>query len=221
MFSPGHGPTVINHAAHACSCAPAVPVSASGFIASLVGSLAWPGLIVTIVLIFHRQFGRMLERLSRVRLGAGGEGDPDWARTEAVIRQSVVAARHPEINATGSPLAEPPRPDGLPRERTPRSLVDEQWQSLTDQLRRSVRPSGSLSEGQLAQAEFDQLMDAALRAGRLDAATVRSLDGLRHLHTLAGQSNNLSQRQAEQFSLMADAVSYGIHRDAGGVWPPN
>lgn len=218
MFSAAHRPNVINHAR---SCAGVVPVSASGFIASLVGSLAWPGLIVTIVLIFRRQFGRMLERLSRVRLGAGGEADPDWTRTEAVIRQSVVAARHPEINATGSPLAQAPRPDGTPpRERTPQSLVDDQWQALTDQLRRSVRPSGTLSEGQLAHAEFDQLMDAALRAGRLDAATVRSLDGLRHLHTLAGRTNNLSQRQAEQFSLMADAVSFGIQRDAGGVWPP-
>ena len=219
MFSSGHRPTLISYAASrtAHGRRAVVPVSASGFIASLVGSLAWPGLIVTIVLIFHRQFGRMLERLSRVRLGAGGEADPDWSRTEAVIRQSVVAARHPELTATGSPLAGPPRPDGLPRERTPQSLVDDQWQALTDELRRSVRPSGSLSEGQLAHADFDQLMDAALKAGRLDAATVRSLDGLRHLHNLARGNNNLSQRQAEQFSVMTDAVSYGIHRVAGLV----
>jgi hypothetical protein len=194
-------------------------VSASGFIASLVGSLAWPALIVTVVLIFRRQFGRMLERLSRVRLGAGGEADPDWSRTEAVIRQSVVAARHPELTATGSPLAQPPGPDGTPRERTPQSLVDDQWEALTAELRRSIRPSGSLSEGQLAHADFDQLMDAALRAGKLDAATVRSLDGLRHLRNLARASNNLSQRQAEQFSLMTDAVSYGIQREAGSAWP--
>lgn len=194
-------------------------MSASGFIASLVGSLAWPALIVTVVLIFRRQFGRMLERLSRVRLGAGGEADPDWSRTEAVIRQSVVAARHPELTATGSPLAQPPGPDGTPRERTPQSLVDDQWEALTAELRRSIRPSGSLSEGQLAHADFDQLMDAALRAGKLDAATVRSLDGLRHLRNLARASNNLSQRQAEQFSLMTDAVSYGIQREAGSAWP--
>ncbi len=194
-------------------------MSASGFIASLVGSLAWPALIVTVVLIFRRQFGRMLERLSRVRLGAGGETDPDWSRTESVIRQSVVAARHPELTATGSPLAQPPGPDGAPRERTPQSLVDDQWEALTDELRRSIRPSGSLSEGQLAHADFDQLMDAALRAGKLDAATVRSLDGLRHLRNLARGSNNLSQRQAEQFSLMTDAVSYGIQREAGSAWP--
>ena len=114
MFSFTHRPTLISYAASrtAHGRRAGVPVSASGFIASLVGSLAWPGLIVTIVLIFHRQFGRMLERLSRVRLGAGGEADPDWSRTEAVIRQSVVAARHPELTATGSPLAGPPGPDG-------------------------------------------------------------------------------------------------------------
>ena len=100
MFSFTHRPTLISYAASrtAHGRRAAVPVSASGFIASLVGSLAWPGLIVTIVLIFHRQFGRMLERLSRVRLGAGGEADPDWTRTEAVIRQSVVVARHPELH---------------------------------------------------------------------------------------------------------------------------
>jgi hypothetical protein len=213
MLSGGSGPTVIRHAAIRGT---AVPVSASSFIASLVASLAWPGLIVAVVLVFRKQFGRMLERLSRMRLGGGGEADPDWVRTEAVIRQSVVAARHPELTVTGSPLAQPPGADGLPRERTPQTLVDDQWELLTDELRRSVRPSGSLSEGQLAHADFDQLMEAALRAGRLDAATVRSLDGLRHLHNLARASASLSRRQAEQFSLMADAVSYGIGRDVPG-----
>jgi hypothetical protein len=197
------------------------PVSASGFIASLVSSLAWPGLIAAIVLIFRRQFGTMLERLSRVRLGSGGDADPDWSRTESVIRESLVAARHPELAATGSPLAGPPRADGSPRpaERTPQGLVDDQWQALTDELRRSVRPSDSLSQGQLAHAEFDQLMEAALRAGKLDTATVRSLDGLRHLRNLSRGNSHLSQRQAEQFAVMADAVCYGIHHGAGRPGP--
>ena len=103
MFSFTRRPTLISYAASrtAHGRRAAVPVSASGFIASLVGSLAWPGLIVTIVLIFHRQFGRMLERLSRVRLSTSGEADPDWTRTEAVIRQSVVVARHPIFTGPG------------------------------------------------------------------------------------------------------------------------
>jgi hypothetical protein len=48
---------------------------------------------------------------------------------------------------------------------------------------------------------------------------VRSLDGLRHLHNLARASSSLSLRQAEQFSVMADAVSFGIRREAGPGWP--
>jgi hypothetical protein len=192
-------------------------MSASGFIASLVSSLAWPAVIVVIVLIFRRQFGTMLERLARVRLGASAaDGDPDWNQTEAVVRQSVVAARHPELTAasSGSPLAGPPRPDGMPRglERTPQALVEDQWLALTDALRSAVRPSGSLSEGQLGHAEFDQLMEAALRAGKLDSATVRALDGLRHLRHLARADPALSQRQAEEFTVLTDAVCLSIGR---------
>jgi hypothetical protein len=198
-------------------------MSASGFIASLVSSLAWPGVIVVIVLIFRRQFGTMLERLARVRLGAGtADGDPDWNQTEAVVRQSIVAAGHPELTAApaGSPLAQPPGPDGPPRglERTPQALVEDQWLALTDALRRAVRPSGSLSEGQLAHAEFDQLMEAALRAGKLDSATVRALDGLRHLRNLARADGSLAQRQAEEFTILTDAVSLTIQREAGSSW---
>jgi hypothetical protein len=78
---------------------------------------------------------------------------------------------------------------------------------------------GSLSEAQLAAADFDQLMEAALRAGLLDAATVRSLDGLRHLRNLARANPSLTQRQAQEFAVLADAVSYGMRRDSGSVWP--
>jgi hypothetical protein len=133
----------------------------------------------------------------------------------------VVAARHPELTSGGSPLAEPPRPDGTPRPggRTPQALVEDQWLGLTDELRRAVRPSGSLSEGQVAHAEFDQLMEAALRAGKLDSATVRCLDGLRHLRNLARNTSNLTQRQAEEFTILSDAVSYAIRQDTGSGWP--
>ena len=44
-------------------------MTAASFIASLVSSLAWPAVIVVILVIFHRQFGTMLDRLARVRIG--------------------------------------------------------------------------------------------------------------------------------------------------------
>lgn len=98
-------------------------------------------------------------------------------------------------------------------------MVEDRWLALAEELRGVVRPSGSLGADQLAQAGFDQLLDAALRAGLLDAATVRCLDGLRHLRNLARGSTRLSQRQAEEFSVMSDAVSYLLQRQARSVWP--
>jgi len=196
-------------------------VSASSFIASLVGSLAWPAVIIVILVIFHRQFGTMLERLARVRLGGGGtEADLDWNQTESVIRQSLASAPPAAPSRGGAPGAAPGgagAAGGVAR--SPQALVEDRWRALADQLRNVARPAGSVSEAQLAGADFDELMDVALRAGLLDAATVRSLDGLRHLRNLARTSPALTPRQAQEFAVMADAVSYGMHRDSGSVWP--
>jgi len=69
-------------------------MSASQFIASLVSSLAWPAVVVTILVVFRRQFGTMLERMSRFKLGPGGQdAESDWERTEDTVRQSLSAAR--------------------------------------------------------------------------------------------------------------------------------
>jgi hypothetical protein len=202
-------------------------VSAGDFIASLVSSLAWPAVIVVILVIFHRQFGTMLERLARVRIGAGGtEADLDWTQTESVVRQSLAAGRRPQVTSgTAGVAGTSPggRPLGAPRpgagDRAPQELVEDRWRALADQLRSVIRPSGSLGEDQLARADFDELMDTALRAGMLDAVTVRSLDGLRHLRNLARTSPGLTARQAQEFAVMADAVSYSMQREGGSVWP--
>jgi hypothetical protein len=191
-------------------------MSASRFIADLVSSLAWPAVIVVIVVIFHRQFATMLERLAHLRIGAGGsEPDQDWNQTEAVIRQSLAVAGR----EAGRSIAAPPGAGAASPDRAPQALVEDTWQALAGELRGVLRPGGSLSADQLAQADFDQLMEAALRAGLLDAATVRSLDGLRHLRNLARTNTKLTHRQAQEFALMADALSYGLRRESGTVWP--
>lgn len=186
-------------------------MSASAFVASLVSSLAWPGVVVAILVIFRRQFGTMLERLARVRMGSGADGDPDWAQTEAAVRQSLGAG--PPSLAQGHAAA--PGAPGRP----PRALIEDRWQALTAELRDVVLRSGSVSDELLSGAGFDQLMEIALRAGLLDSATVRSLDGLRHLRNLA-RTSTLSERQAQEFAVMADAVSYTMRRQSRTpAWP--
>lgn len=232
-------------------------MSAGSFIASLVSSLAWPAVIIAILVIFRRQFGTMLERLARVRIGAGApEGDLDWNQAESMIRQSLATTRAVAPAGAGAPAGGGSSGAGTLAgagasaggsaapgagasagagagasaagsggtgaggvARSPRALVEDRWRALADELRGVVRPSGSASEEQLAGADFDQLMESALRAGLLDAATVRSLDGLRHLRSLARSSPGLTPRQAQEFAVMADAVSYSMRRDGGSVWP--
>jgi hypothetical protein len=226
-------------------------VSAASFVASLVSSLAWPAVIVAILVIFHRQFGTMLDRLARVRLGAGGasgpggaagaEADQDWSAAEAAVRQSLAAARPPGPALPGGPPGAPGQPGtpGAPgtaagktsgtgpvgqAAAAQQALVEDRWQALTGELRDVIAradPTGAKWAG----SGFEQLLDTALRAGLLDSATVRSLDGLARLRTLARTSAGLTERQAQEFGVLADAVSYSMRRSGlpGGredaAWP--
>jgi hypothetical protein len=50
---------------------------------------------------------------------------------------------------------------------------------------------------------------------------VRSLDGLARLRSLARTSTGLTERQAQEFGVLADAVSYSMGRSApAGGGPP-
>jgi hypothetical protein len=218
-------------------------VTAASFIASLVSSLAWPAVIVAILVIFHRQFGTMLDRLARVRLGAGAaEADGDWSQAEAAVRQSLAAARSPGTALPGGPPGPPGSGQDRPGQDRPgqdragrpgsgrdagrdadgsspsgrdtaarQALIEDRWQALSGELRDVIARSDPAAAGR-AGAGFDQLLDTALRAGLLDSATVRSLDGLARLRTLARTSTGLTEKQAQEFGVLADAVSYVMRR---------
>ena len=215
-------------------------MTAASFIASLVSSLAWPAVIVAILVIFHRQFGTMLDRLARMRLGASGaEADGDWSQAEAAVRQSLAAARPPGTALPGRPpgagrdssgrdssgrdaggSGPAGRDSAGPDTATLQALVEDRWQALSGELRDVIARSDPAAAGP-AGAGFDQLLDIALRAGLLDSATVRSLDGLARLRTLARTSTGLTQKQAQEFGVLADAVSYTMRRSGpAGSGPP-
>ncbi|HEX5291490.1 MAG TPA: hypothetical protein VFX25_21700 [Streptosporangiaceae bacterium] len=229
-------------------------MTAASFIASLVSSLAWPAVIVAILVIFHRQFGTMLDRLARVRLGSGGtEADGDWSQAEAAVRQSLAAARSSGTALPGGAVGQPGQPgsgrsgsgpaasgpdnsagsgpdnsgqsgssrgagrdDGgsgpSGRDAAARqALIEDRWQALSGELRAVIARSDPAAAGP-AGASFDQLLDRALRAGLLDSATVRSLDGLARLRTIARTSTGLTEKQAQEFGVLADALSYTMRR---------
>jgi hypothetical protein len=143
--------------------------------------------------------------------GAGGEADPAWSQAEAAVRQSLAAAARPwpRCPPGGQPGPEAARPEPTAHQE---ALVEERWQALGNELPEVITRSGAAGTSQLAGAGFEQLMDTALRAGRLGSATVRALDGLAHLRNLARASAGLTQQQAQEFGVLADAVSYTLWR---------
>jgi hypothetical protein len=192
-------------------------MSATSFIASLVSSLAWPAVAVAILVIFRRQFGTMLERLSRMRLGSGGQSaDSDWQRTQETVRQSLSSGQRVPALARGHGQGA----GGGAGSRSaagPLALIDDRWAALEAELRNVVRPAATLTEFDLAGANFDALLDIALRSGLLDAAAVRSLDGLRHLRNLARADDHLTEASAEDFAVLADALCYGMRSGSSSV----
>jgi hypothetical protein len=185
-------------------------MSATSFVASLVSSLAWPAVVIAILVIFKRQFATMLERLSRLRRGSGGQSaDSDWQRTQETVRQSLTAAQRVPALARGHS----PGADGTGSHSAgsgPLALIDDRWAALEAELRDVIRPATAVPDFDLAGANFDALLDIALRSGLLDAAAVRSLDGLRHLRNLARADDHLTAASAEDFAVMADALCYGM-----------
>jgi hypothetical protein len=192
-------------------------MSATSFVASLVSSLAWPAVAVAILVIFKRQFGTMLERLSRMRLGGGGQSaDSDWQRTQETVRQSLSSGQRVPALARGHSQGA----GGGAGSRSaagPLALIDDRWAALEAELRNVVRPAATVTEFDLAGANFDALLDIALRSGLLDAAAVRSLDGLRHLRNLARADDHLTAASAEDFAVLADALCYGMRSGSSSV----
>jgi hypothetical protein len=77
-------------------------VSTLDFIASLVDSLAWPAVVVIVVLLLRTQLGSLFDgTLRRLKLGPGG-AEFEWAAIEAKTAVAAVAAADGRVPATVS-----------------------------------------------------------------------------------------------------------------------
>ena len=69
-------------------------------------------------------------------------------------------------------------------------------------------------EQDLATYDFPATLDNALRSGLLNAATVRSIEGLRHMRNLAASGDRLDPSRAQEFAVMVDAVLYAMRNQS-------
>lgn len=179
------------------------------FIASLVSSLAWPGAVLGIALMFRQQLRQLLTGPLR-RLKAG----PVEFEFERII-STVQAQIEP------SPASGPPKPSGMAvttgdlaatARKMPTAAVVEAYARLEQELRElllsadDVKADASLSAMALAHHAADK--------GLLTPETVNALEGLTVLRNLAahGRGDDLSVDRALDYLALVDAVSYTIRQ---------
>jgi len=177
------------------------------FVASLVGSLAWPAAVVVAVLILRAPLARALSGpVKRWKAGPSGvEVEYHWQETidetRAELEQSPEAAQL---------LAAPPGlDDDLARlvEVSPRAAVMEAFARVERGLRTAVGDDAGkryVSARQLAQA--------AKQRGNISEETLKSIEGLVVLRNLAAHDRvaDLDAPRAMEFVVLADAVLYAL-----------
>lgn len=183
------------------------------FVASLVGSIVWPTVVVIVLLIFRREVVALLERpLSRLKVGPV---EADWEKAESVVKENLSIHQAYRVPLTTGVGVTPPAEAAFGETESrvleePQALVAERWHAVEKALRDMISDHAEVPIGANAPVEFPMLLDSALRLGLLNATTVRSLDGLRHMRNLAIAGDHLDSRRAQEFAVMADAVIYAM-----------
>lgn len=178
------------------------------FIASLVGSLAWPLAMLVVAVLFRQAIQTTLARpLRRFR---AGPFEAEW--DEKVAQALVDVAESPE---TG----EAPPPDRrlvsdrlrAVTQQSPRAAVMAAYAEIEEALRRRLTIAGFV-EGEGRPMSARQLASVAEERGLISRQTADAIRGATVLRNLAahGPEAEIDQHKALDFLTLADAILYAV-----------
>lgn len=183
------------------------------FIASLVGSLAWPGAVVLVVWILREQFKALLgEPLKRL---AVGPVELEWDRTLAATRSQVQALPAPPNELKHSAEAAAASPGGIVAdlwpiaETAPSAAVLEGFSRVEQAL---VRRLGGVMD-EVPHVGGRQLARLGREHDVITDATLRAIDGLVVLRNLAAHrrgDEKITSAEAGEYLSLVEAVLYSI-----------
>jgi len=177
------------------------------FIASLVGSLAWPTVIGMCVAIFRKQLRALLQGPIK-RLKAGPfEFENEWERATVQVGSSVpTRAALAHLRATGDDDLD----DVLElAQKAPVPAI----LAAYDGVQETVRSLGAVAGIEGAQSASVPTLAAELgRRGLIDDKTEAALSGLVTLRNLAAHGPPTEGRRASEYIVMSEAVMYALSR---------
>jgi len=176
------------------------------FIAALVGSLAWPIVVLIVAVIFRRQFSALLARpLASLR---AGPLEAVWDRQVAEVEAELPG---PQSSVTESRAAA-----GTDRLRevaraAPAAAVMGAFSEIEEQLHQ-ILVDGGVEPGR---GGATQMARRALEAGLVQPEILKAVEGVAVLRNLAahGRESDLDQARALDYLALTDAVSFALsHR---------
>jgi hypothetical protein len=175
------------------------------FIASLIGSLVWPALVLVLVVLFRDELRPLLAR--PIHRAKAGPVEVEWE--ERVEEARVELARSPEA-------AEQP-PDGAnaylrtgPVDRAPRGSILAAFAEIEQALRRTLEEA-HVDIGPARRQGMSQLVDQAVAARVISEQTAHAIRGLIVLRNLAAHGGEeIDAAKAEEYLALANGVLYAL-----------
>ncbi len=178
------------------------------FIASLVGSLAWPVVVVVLALVFRPEVSALLKRpVHRVKAGpVEVEWDPIMQAAQAQVATSPEAR-----DLAPAVTAERDLDDRLHAlaELSPGAAVMASFIEVESSLNRALDEAGAPPE---RRGSARQLVQQAYRLGLVSEQTSKAIDGLSVLRNLVahGHEPDLDEARAHEFVALCSSVIYAI-----------
>lgn len=181
------------------------------FVASIVGSLAWPLAVVILVVVLRGPLTAILGRspLSSLKLGPTG-AEVKWQELAAEVRAEVVASSASNRAAAPDGDIDLSDLDGL-AERSPAQAIEVAYSTLLTELRRIAGENNPdlVKDNPTAHV----LLKSASRDGVLTRENAEALRGMFTLRDLTAQRpDTATPDRAVDFIVMARAVLYALSR---------
>jgi hypothetical protein len=184
-----------------------IAVSTLEFIASLVGSLAWPLAVVVLLVVFRSTIQELL--LSGLSKFKAGPFEMEWERTIAEAQAGLDYA--PSASPALGRVHEQRSP-GYSSElwtARPAQTVFRAHARVEEMLREKIRAAGGdVPEGLSAAG----LARRARELGLIKDEMVRAVEGVQVLHNLVahGKADEVTQKQAAEFLALVQALRYAL-----------
>jgi hypothetical protein len=184
------------------------------FIASLVSSLAWPGVAVAFILMFRRQVRDLIGRLVEAE-GFGFMGKFDRTATAVAKAAAETLAQAGTASGTGQAFDATvvvheslSSTLGNLATENPSDAIMTAWVEIEKAIRERI---GGLGTRQPTIAGM-MLVRIAYERGEISEATLQAVQGLEVLRNLAahGRSNEVDAEKAQEYLSLADATLYAI-----------